>query len=206
MTPTLFHGPEARDSAVLLSEERGRPVRAPMGDSGLKVDDSRLIVELATLSGVGDKPPSLVIGPIDGATPEAADALLKTLEDLTEAPLRLVLWADHLAGVIPTIRSRTRAAWCPPGLTYQPSYSYLSEQAQTLCVALLKADGAGVLGVIEDTEKDEWLDLLQAVCEPLAESVSKGPEAIEAWLSIRSVLDGRGSLLTAADALLPEKL
>jgi hypothetical protein len=82
----------------------------------------------------------------------------------------------------------------------------MSEQAEVLCAALLRRDGAAILSVIEDIEKDEWLDLLQAVCEPLAEAVSEGSEAVEPWLSIRSVLDGRGSLLTAADALLPEKL
>lgn len=76
------------------------------------MDDSRLIVSLANQAGVGDLPPTLVIGPVDNATPEAADALLKTLEDLAGGPLRLVLWADFLGGVSQTIRSRTAGIYC----------------------------------------------------------------------------------------------
>jgi hypothetical protein len=204
MTPSLFHGPEARGRAVLFSEEVGRPLREPLGDKGLKVADSREVVDLATLSGVGDKPPSLVLGPLDAATPEAADALLKTLEDLTEAPLRIVLWADHLSGVIPTIRSRTRAIWCPEGPTYLSPLAYLREDAEGLCEAILASDSVKILGILEGIGKD-WPELLQALCLPLAEHL-ENPIAIETWLSIRRVLDGRGTVLTAADALLPGEM
>jgi len=204
MTPALFHGPEARDCAIALSERIGRPISLPMGDAGLKVDDSRAIIELATLSGVGDKPPSLVIGPLDRATPEASDALLKTLEDLTEAPMRLILWADYLSGVIPTIRSRTRPTWCPPGPTYLSSVAYLAEEAEALCAAIRDGDYVKILGLLEKVGKD-WPDLLQALCKPLSHHLEERV-AIETWISVRKVLDGKGSSLTAADALLPDVL
>lgn len=202
MTPTLFHGPEARDAAVRLSEEVGHPLSDPVGDSGLKVDDSRTIVRLAGQPGVGDKPPSLVVGPLDMATPEASDALLKTLEDLTEAPLRIILWADYLSGVIPTIRSRTRAVWCPPGPTYLAPTAYMNDLAATLCEAILAGDEAKILERLGDAEKD-WPDLLLALCEPLCGHLDN-PKVIETWVRVRSILDGKGSPLVAANALLPE--
>ena len=96
MTPILFHGPLGRDEAVSKASKVGRRVSNPVGDKGLKVADSRKIVEISGSSGVGDKPPSVVVGPLDKATPEASDALLKTLEDLGSGPLRIILWANHL--------------------------------------------------------------------------------------------------------------
>lgn len=203
-TPMLFHGPEARNKALHLSEEVGRPLRDPIGDEGLKVADSRLVVDLAQYPGVGDKPPSLVIGPVDRATPEASDALLKTLEDLSEAPLRIILWANYLSGVRGTIRSRTRGVWCPPGPTTPSPVAHLRDEAKSLCDALLEKNTGKILGILEDVEKG-WPELLQAVCEPLSGRLEE-PEAIRAWLAIRRVLDGRGTVITAVDALLPEAI
>ena len=201
----LFYGPEARDKAVLRAEEVGRVLADPVGDKGLKVADSRRIVELAAQPGVGDRAPSLVVGPLDQATPEASDALLKTLEDLSEAPLRLILWADHLGGVVPTIRSRTHRIWCAPGPTYlDPLYVY-EDQAQELCQAVLEEDPVKILGVLEDVGKD-WPDLLRALCIPLSLEVSgeNREPALKAWLRMKPALDGKGGILAAADALLPE--
>lgn len=205
MTPTLFHGPEARNEAVRLSEKIGRPLRDPIGDEGLKVDDSREIVEIARYPGVGDRPPSLVVGPLDAASPEAADALLKTLEELTEAPLRLIVWADHLSGVIKTIRSRTRPQWCPAVATTPNPFDYVQEDAERLAEALVNQDAGRILGILENIDKGTWVDLLQAVTSPLADRLDS-PRTIEVWVRIRRLLDGRGSVITAADALLPGEM
>jgi hypothetical protein len=142
------------------------------------------------------------VGPLDQATPEAADALLKTLEDLTEAPLRIILWTDYLSGVIPTIRSRTRAVWCPPGPTYLAPFSYMNEEAASLCEAVLDADHLKVMKHLSEAGKD-WPDLLQALCGPLSGHLET-KRAIETWVRIRKVLDGKGSYMVAVDALLPE--
>lgn len=184
----------------------------PIGDTGLKVDDSRALVEISSSSGIGDRPPSVVVGPLDAATPEASDALLKTLEDLCDGPLSIVLWADHLCGVSATIQSRTHAVWCPEGPTTPDPLAYLKEPAQALSKALIEGDPVKILGVIEDLseKKDgakDWPDLLLATCRFLATAVLEDalrPRAVEIWLRIRPVLDGKGSILTAADSLLPE--
>jgi len=202
MTPRLFHGPSARDKAVSLSLEIGRPVGDPVGDKGLKVDDSREIVELASHSGIGDKAPTIVVGPIDQASPEASDALLKTLEDLAEGPLRIILWADFLNEVSPTIQSRTIQIWCPPDKLWIDPLSQYSEQANKLFEALLKKDQSRVLDLVGGA-RDNWADLLQALCGSLAQHVLSEPKRVlETWNRFRLVLDGRGSFLVAVDALL----
>jgi len=203
--PFLFHGPEARGRAVSHANDAGRVLSEPIGDKGLKVDDARCIVELASRSGVGDRSPTLVVGPLDRATPEAADALLKTLEDLAEAPLKLVLWADHLGEVVSTIRSRTQEIWCPPGPNYLDPLHVHEDQAQSLCEAVLAEDPVKILGILEEVDQD-WPYLLRALCIPLSrEILGENPEvALRVWLRLRPALDGRGGILAAADALLPE--
>lgn len=211
MTPFLFHGPTSRDRAVELSEREGRPVAEPLGDAGLKVEEARQVIELSESPGIGDKAPTLVLGPLNKATPEASDALLKTLEDLSEAPLKIILWADHLSGVSPTIRSRTRPQWCPEDASYQNPLAYLDARAQALCKALKEGDASRILGCLEEAEEGkDWPDLLEALCEPLAREISlvtAAPQEVASllriWLRVRRILDGRGSSLTVVNALLP---
>ena len=209
MTPFLYHGPEARDKAVSHSLKAGRPVSEPVGDQGLKVDDSRVIVNLAGDPGVGDKPPTLVVGPLDKATPEASDALLKTLEDLSEAPLQIILWADHLSGVSATIRSRTWERWCPASRTYLSSLAHLEKPAQNLAEAVVRGDGPSVLGTLAEAGK-EWPELLEALClvlpNHLGGSLEERERVLSVWEKVRDILDGKGSVLVAADALLPEEI
>lgn len=198
-TPILFHGPLARSAAVAHAQEAGRMIADPIGDDGLKVDDSRLIVGLAGNAGVGDKQPVVIIGPLDRATPEAADALLKTLEDLAEGSLVILLWADYLGGVIGTIRSRTLDRWCPPDERW--TSPFVDEHAEALYAAWNKDDLAACLGVIHDRQKD-WQALLQGFCEIMAERAPDSPQTARAWPLVRPLLDGRGSYLNAASALL----
>ena len=186
MTPTLFHGPGARDHAVRASVAPGfRPVSEPMGDGGLKVDDSRLLVEIASVAPVGDKKGTLVLGPLDRATPEAADALLKTLEDLAEGPVRLVPWAWDLAGVLPTIRSRTLHQWCPG----PDPLSYLKGAAEGLIKAVSEKRLPAVVEALSEINDGEREDLLVAVQGPL---LAMGSEGIDVWVRLRPLISGRG--------------
>ena len=206
-TPSLFHGPEARDRAVQKAASEGRMVLEPVGDKGLKVEDSRQVVEISLNPGVGDKPPYVVIGPLDAATPEASDALLKTLEEVQNTPLRIVLWADYLGEVIPTIRSRTHAIWCPPGRTWLDPLSWKEDSAKALLKAWLAEDWVRVIGLLNEDAKN-WQDLLRALCNllPPALSGEGGERVMLLWESIRPILDGKGSYLLAVDALLPQDL
>ena len=197
-TPILFHGPQARGTAVTHSRSIGRLLLDPLGDGGLKVADARAVVALAGTSGIGDRPPSVVLGPLDRATPSAGDALLKTLEDLSTAPLQIVLWADFLGGVSLTIRSRSLPQWCPP----EPHWvsPYMDEDAKILWKAYTKKDLGACLEILRKRQKD-WGDLLQGVCEVSAEQEPLHPSALRLWAQARPLLDGKGSFLNAANAL-----
>lgn len=186
------------------TEEVGRMISDPIGDKGLKVEDSRKIVNLAMNPGVGDRPPSLMVGPLDLATPEAADALLKTLEEVSKTSLRLVLWTDYLKEVIPTIRSRCLVTWCPPGKTWLDPLSYMDDSAKSLERAWEARNWAKVVGLLEEAGK-AWPDLLKVFCGILSKK-PEDPRALKAWERIRPVLDGKGSFLVAVDALLPEEM
>lgn len=208
MTPRLFHGPSARDEAVRLADETGRQVSDPVGDGGLKVEDARSIVELAISPGVGSKIPVVVVGPIDEATPEAADALLKTLEEITRSPLRIVLWANNISGVVGTVKSRSIPVWCPPGRVYIDPLGPWEKQARDLAAGVIGKDPIRILNAFEDLKADECPFLIQALCVQLASSLG-GPSdqrIIESWARVRAVLSGRGSIQTAVDAVLPREL
>ena len=204
MTPILFYGPMARDKAIRRASEIGRPVSEPVGDKGLKVDDARKIVALSNSSGVGDKPPSLVVGPLDLATPEASDALLKTLEDLAEGPLRLVLWSDYLKGVIGTIRSRTLPKWCPPNKTWIDPLSWIEPSAKELCKAIVEKDEVKILEVLSEKDNKKYApELLQCLSNFLAKEIEKGNyEVLKIWNDLRGSLDGKGSYLLATQIIL----
>jgi hypothetical protein len=165
------------------------------------------VVEISLNPGVGDKPPYVVIGPLDAATPEASDALLKTLEEVMNTPLRIVLWADYLGEVIPTIRSRTHAIWCPPGRTWLDPLSWKEDSAKTLLKAWLAKDWVRVIGILQEEAKD-WQDLIRALSNLLPPLMAgeNGDRVMGLWESLRGTLDGKGSYLVAVDALLPQDL
>lgn len=202
MTPFLFHGPDARDRAQEKTLDLGRMLGDPIGDSGLKVADSRVLVSYAENPGVGDRPPSLMVGPLDSATPEAADALLKTLEDLSDSPLRIVLWTDYLQGVTPTIRSRCRAIWCPAGKTWSDPLSWLDGPVQKLLKAYREENWFAVMSVVTEAGKD-WPDLVRHIPSNLD---PQDPKDVALWGRLKKFQDGRGSYLVALDAVLPPDL
>lgn len=196
-TPLLYHGPQARNLAVQSSLNTHRPVEDPLGDAGLKVGDSRHLVSLAQNPGVGDKPPSIVVGPLDKATPEAADALLKTLEDLQDTPLKICLWAESLNGVRPTIRSRTFMKWCPGN----EAPHYLNEAANQVVDAMGKGDIASLIRIFKETQ--EASELAKALCQPLAESMSKNPNMyLQVWANLRPLLGTKGEMGAVMGALM----
>jgi len=181
----LYHGPAAREAAVNRANDVGRMLADPFGDGGLKVADAREIVELLSCPPVGDRAGSVVIGPMDSATPEAADSLLKVLEEVNTTILIPVLWADDAGSVIGTIRSRSSEVWCPtPPGTPGPDTPYLAT-AETLCESALRRRVAAVIETLADNKGQER-ELLRAAASVLATKEEWPLDArLKLWALIR---------------------
>ena len=107
----LYHGPGAKGSAISEANRIGRMVGGPFGDGGLKVDEAREIINLLSSTPVGEITGVVVAGPMDEANPKASDTLLKTVEEAPSEYVALIMWANDLGGVSPTIRSRCLEKW-----------------------------------------------------------------------------------------------
>jgi hypothetical protein len=136
---------------------------------------------------------------MDKATVESSDAMLKTLEDLAQGPLRIVLWAEHLLAVMPTIRSRTQQIWCGAckASGTKPKYSKsVKKSAESvvqahrlgnklltaMCAALEENDAESLLEAIVDSlEADNERDL--QLWEKIRPIVGK-----EKWASVKTVV------------------
>jgi hypothetical protein len=149
-------------------------------------------------AGVGDRPPTLVIGPIDRATVEASDALLKTLEDLAEGPLRVVLWADFLVSVSPTIRSRTQAIWCE-GVTRIPKATKQAAESVVLAHRENKTVASKTHAALEEQDPEILLDAMIATLDV------NDPNDLALWERLRPMLGSRWVTAKTAfiDAVVP---
>jgi hypothetical protein len=204
-TPTLFYGPSAHEEATTLASSTGFLLES-IGKDGLKVQDSRDLVALSLEGVAGESVPSVVVGPIDKATVEAADALLKTLEE-TEGTrlLNIILWAEDLHGVRPTIQSRCNCVWStrlhdgdllpPPGL--EPSRfldlyaSGPGSHPEAMALLLKQDDWQGFLASVLDA----------AAIELRSTSVPSRRQLLESlWLSCRPIVgrEGPGVVLPVA--------
>lgn len=190
MSTLLFHGPGARNEAVQKAEEIGRLLAPPFGDSGLKTDISREIVEILGSVPVGDEIGVVVIGPLDEVHPSAADALLKTLEDFDENYVQPILWAEDAGSVIGTIRSRSLETWCPiQGVGLEGVYLKVAEN---LCRAALERRVATVIETLKEHKGFES-QILRASCKVLLEKEGDWPDKarMSLWGSLRGVLSVR---------------
>lgn len=204
-TPILFYGPSAQEEAINLASSVGFFLES-IGKDGLKVQDSRDLVALSLEGVVGESVPSVVVGPIDRATVEASDALLKTLEE-TEGTrlLNIILWAEDLHGVRLTIQSRCNCVWSTrlydgdllpsPGL--EPSrfldlfVSGPSSHPEAMALLLKQDDWQGFLASVLDAAAIELRSAPPPDRRRLVESL---------WLSCRPILGrvGPGVVLPVA--------
>ena len=210
-TPNLYHGPEARGKACEEAHRVGRMLCDPIGDGGLKTEDAREAVSIVAAGTIGDATPTLVIGPLDSATPEAADALLKTLEDLS-GYVTLCLWAECVGSVIPTIRSRTNAVWCPAGPTWIDPVAPFEPEARRAVGSVFGGNPGTAIRIVEEHGKSGKLVareelLLRAMCRVLATKVEEHPRKTMAlWANIKKALRHPTPLACSAAMVLPEGL
>lgn len=190
-SPILFHGPSARDAALGAAAELGRLVREPFGDDGLKIAESREIIDLMNNTPVGDEPGVVVMGPMDLAQQVATDVLLKSIEEFDDRIVRPVLWALDEAEVSPTIRSRCLRRWCPGQLEVE---EHVLDIARGLVESSLVGD---VAAVIEALKEQEPRDVLVAAARSLRDrGIDEETEAL--WEALRGPLRLRNPTATEA--------
>jgi hypothetical protein len=133
-------------------------VHNPISD--LKVDGVRKLIELFTQV-YPHRNPCLVAGPLDEADPRALDILLKRVEEPTPNSPTLILWANDLGGVPPTIRSR-----CGEKFHYAPVMRHnLYEEAKALFDGLRADNHLGAMMVLKQVEKGSERSFFEAYLE-----------------------------------------
>lgn len=194
----LFHGPGGKSSAVLDAKSRGLLLCEPLGDKGLKVDDSREINELLSTVPIGDCKVCLVAGPMDKANAKAADALLKTLEDLDHSMFVLNLWSFDITEVQPTIVSRCLHRWCAEARELDlVDDSNVYEKAMSLVEAFRSKDCAELVELTKRDKKDDGdilLEVVRTIPEVLETDFKKGvlqESDTKLWTGVREVLRHR---------------
>lgn len=188
----LFHGPGAEQAAKAKASVLGRLLHAPFGEGGLKIAESREIVELMNGAPVGDEPGVIIIGPMDRAGRSAQDVLLKNLEEFDERIIRPILWAYDEADVLSTVRSRCVRQWCHGELPYDEDMTY---QARSVVNCSLSGDTAGVIEALKDQDPRR---LLEASVTVLLER-GIDDQTKDLWGRVREAL--RFKLPSATEAL-----
>lgn len=180
---------------------------APVGDDGLKVDGARELVELLRMPPGGSRKGTIVLGPMDLAQPAAADALLKTIEELDYSMFELCLWAHDLSEVMPTIQSRCFQRWCPDAPEdADDDDDEVYEAVMEIVGAYRQGDPVTILEALGKRKDHE--DIARKVPEILASDLVAGranKADTRLWHGLRRVLLYRNlSRTEVASALMPE--
>jgi len=163
------------------ASDLGRLLHEPFGESGLKIAESREVIELMNSTSVGDQAGVVVLGPMDRAQRSAQDVLLKSIEEFDGEGTRPVLWAFDETEVLPTIRSRCLRQWCPGAIVQDET---VVETARSTVTLALHRDVPGLIEILKDADPRE---VLEAVAQVLAER-EFDEDTRDLWEQIREVL------------------
>lgn len=187
----LFHGPGARAAAMRAVGGLGRLLHAPFGEAGLKIAESREIIDLMNNAPLGDEPGVVVVGPLDRALPASTDVLLKSIEEFNPAIVRPVLWAHDETEVSSTIRSRCLRRWCPGERAVDEE---VLDVARQLVAESLGGHRASVIELLNDRDpRDVLVGAAQALNERGIDD-----ETEKLWESVREALRYRNPTATEA--------
>jgi len=107
----------------------------------------------------------LMAGPLDEASPDVLDTLLKRIEEPFERAPELILWARDYGGVPLTIRSR-----CGERYHYAPELrSDLYKYGEALFLAVKAKDALGVVSALKAVNSGDIALLVKAYIEVLLE-------------------------------------
>lgn len=166
--------------AMVEAAQAGRLLAPPFGAEGLKVDGAREAVDLLGAPPVGDVLGVVVLGNMDIANPQAADVLLKSIEEFDSSQVFPILWARDLGGVPATIRSRCLEKWSPSDTVVEEPLLEIAAQILDLSK---KKDLASLILLLQspELEKREH-DLLAALARRLLQN-----DRHDLWVRLRGV-------------------
>ena len=181
-TVSLFYGEGAEDKALEAAENYGKIIKVLGTEKGVRKDDSREMNLIHNAPPVSDYLGAVVIGPMDLATVDASDALLKVIEEPSDLSLPF-LWANDVGQVSKTIRSRCRCVW-----VYQASEDYEYPCDLDLLDQAMAGDGLAIAELLINGDPKKIMEA--AVYRLSARQVST-----HQWQSYKAVL---GSETTAS--------
>jgi len=176
----LFFGDSADQVAREEIQQHGVMLDS-FGEGGLRVDESRQIVDLLLSTPMGDQTSFILIGPMDKSSPQASDVLLKVLEESGEGVIPY-LWATDVDGVSGTIRSRCVLKFCGQ----EESVDDLL--GSRLYSFIMRDDIHKVISLCEE-HKGEIEILLRSLCAYIRRKQSK--EGFLLWSNLRPLLGGQ---------------
>lgn len=169
-----------------------------LGDEGLKIDDTRDIVDLLGNTPVGDLPGVVVMGPMCRAQPGTSDVLLKALEEFDPSRVRPLLWAFSESDVSPTIRSRCLLRWCPGNEEFPAEITSAARKA-------VKAALSGDIAVLIESVKGHDAESLLRAAATVLEETDMTARSEKLWLALRETVSYRNvSAIEVLTAFLPE--
>lgn len=164
MPTTLFHGPGVRGRFV-------------SDLSSLRVEGAREICSQAQFSGPGE----WTLGPLDEATRDALDALLKLLEEHDQSKT-WILWAHDLGLVPKTIRSRMDTVVFLP---LPPEEADIPQETMDLGFAVVRAALARDFSFIYQKVQGLPQERIPEFLVGLENALAVLPGAMQLWPSLR---------------------
>jgi hypothetical protein len=199
----LVHGPASESVAHEEARLHGRVLSFGDGSGDpLRKGEARELVELLSTPTVGDKPFSVVVGPVDEVALATGDVLLKTVEEPFVHGPRLYLWARDLGEVLPTIRSRCVLKFAPGA---DPRLDFYTDRATKLVSAYIQGNWTVLIEEFREAKGETDL-LVEAVVGVLASRLEESQmqdDLLDLWAGLRRLRALKDAPLTPARVLAP---
>ena len=199
----LVHGPMAESVAHEEARLHGRVLSFGDGSADpLKKGEARELVELLSTPTVGDKPFSVVVGPVDEVSLATGDVLLKTVEEPFVHGPRLYLWARDLGEVLPTIRSRCLLRFAPGA---DPRLDLYMDRASKVVSAYIQSNWTALIEEFREAkgETDLLVEAVVAVLASRLEEAQMQDDLLDLWSGLRRLRALKDAPLTPARVLAP---
>lgn len=148
----LYHGPNAKRMALFNSGKSEFICEIGDGDNPIGVTEARKLSSLSEIVHPGGLR-TVVMGPMDMATQQACDSILKVVEESSGVTINVNLWSFDIDDTPDTIKSRCFHEWCPGDETVD---ELVSEEVSMIIGSIL--DGGFQVLYRSLSKMKEWGD------------------------------------------------